>query len=279
MEEEGHMEETRRLVRVFGTQPGTGSVAGVVVGAVMPDSRERSLVAAELGVPTTVFIAVTDVARAGVQVRFHSPVREMNACGYATIAAGLVMRAEQMWVGSSPLRVYGPTASYELTAAVSQVGLAIPVRSERRVAASEASRLAPYLGGLANPVDCRAADTGLKHLLVRVGSLPALNSLRPDRATAVAMASVGDFDTIGYYAFGDDGVVHVRDICAPVGDLEEPASGTTCAALAAALTTSGECSTHRFLQGEAMGSPSLLNVSIDRNRCARVSSGGVITAP
>ena len=102
-----------------------------------------------------------------------------------------------------------------------------------------------------------------------VASQEALNALRPDMA-ALAAYSI-ELDVVGVHAFAlsDDGyTAHVRNFGPRYDIPEESATGTANAALThylqrRKLVTAGDSC--RFLQGEAMGRPSVVatTLSID----------------
>jgi predicted PhzF superfamily epimerase YddE/YHI9 len=63
----------------------------------------------------------------------------------------------------------------------------------------------------------------------------------------------------------------MRDLCAPIGDLEEPASGTTAAAVTDFVQR--HCGTSQLVvrQGEDMGRPSVLRMTIRADRVVEVA--------
>jgi PhzF family phenazine biosynthesis protein len=105
-------------------------------------------------------------------------------------------------------------------------------------------------------------STGLPDIIMPVASQEALNALRPDMA-ALAAYSI-ELDVVGVHAFAlsDDGyTAHVRNFGPRYDIPEESATGTANAALThylqrRKLVTAGDSC--RFLQGEAMGRPSVV---------------------
>jgi PhzF family phenazine biosynthesis protein len=114
------------------------------------------------------------------------------------------------------------------------------------------------------------ASTGLRRMLVPVHEVAALAQL-PMIASDIAAASHRfKVDTIGVWAFdaGQPEVrVRMRDLCAAIGTVEEPASGTTSGALALALANANVLTPQRprlvVTMGVEMGRPSLLFVHVD----------------
>jgi trans-2,3-dihydro-3-hydroxyanthranilate isomerase len=111
------------------------------------------------------------------------------------------------------------------------------------------------------------ASTGLRHMLVPVHEVAALAQL-PMIASDIAAASHRfKVDTIGVWALdpGDQPEVRVRmrDLCAAIGAVEEPASGTTSGALANANVLTPQRPRLAVTMGVEMGRPSLLFVHVD----------------
>lgn len=84
-------------VSAFTETPGHGNQAGVVVSAQHLSDIEMQGFAARLGVPETVFI--TDRAPGTVRVRYFTPTQEIEFCGHATVALGLVLVSQGLWQG------------------------------------------------------------------------------------------------------------------------------------------------------------------------------------
>jgi PhzF family phenazine biosynthesis protein len=137
-----------------------------------------------------------------------------------------------------------------------------------------APNLVSILGPTARP-DGRCpvalASTGLRHLLVPVHEVSALAQLPMTASEITAASHRFNVDTIGVWAFdpGDQPEVRVRmrDLCAGIGAVEEPASGTTSGALALALALANVLTSERprlvVAMGVEMGRPSLLSVHVD----------------
>jgi PhzF family phenazine biosynthesis protein len=78
-----------RRYTAFTTVPTGGNPAGVWIGDALPPLREMQRIAAEVGYSETAFIAP---ARGLVRtVRYYSPEQEIEFCGHATIASGVVL--------------------------------------------------------------------------------------------------------------------------------------------------------------------------------------------
>ena len=116
------------------------------------------------------------------------------------------------------------------------------------------------------------AYSGLPDIMIPLRDLSMLQSLKPDMEAITAITRKYDAVSFHVFAFAGDGhTAHVRDF-APLYDIpEESATGTANAALTHYLQqndripSTGDFS---FLQGEAMGRPSVV--------ATRISGDGVI---
>lgn len=253
----------------FATRRFGGNVAGVVVVRPLPADHVMQAVAAELGAPTTGFVdpAGTDPPA----IRLFTPRREIDACGHVSLAVAveLVERGDwridpkasaeaELMTGAGRLRM-------RLLRAGSQVRVALHY-VPRRVESAERTRssIEEALGAQTNvelPVD--VLDSGLRHLVVAFPSVRALSALRVEDAPIRLLAQSADVHTICAFATLGPGQFRMRDLTAAIGVREEPASGTTAAALAEYARIHnllGQCSNVSIEQGVEMGRPSFIGV-------------------
>ncbi|HEY5988904.1 MAG TPA: PhzF family phenazine biosynthesis isomerase, partial [Streptosporangiaceae bacterium] len=268
----------------FAARPFGGNVAGVVISeAAIPPSVMQDI-ASELAAPTTGFAqphSGQPVASSGqpVTIRFFTPKREIDACGHVTLAVAAALVERRMWrVGQRMWR-----AGHDQVQAITQAGrLPILLRPAanstmvgliyhpRPIGPASAAR-EDIEAALSSPTDpglpIEVMWSGLRHLVVPVGNLAALAGLTPSETALTQLAMSCGADTICVFTSVGDHRVRMRDFCAPIGSLEEPASGTTSAALALYLTrhtpTSVPAST-TVEQGVEMGRPSQIEVSVEQ---------------
>jgi len=234
------------LYDAFAARRFAGNVAGVVISeaAIAPSLMQD--IASELGAPTTGF------AQAGagrpVSIRFFTPRQEIEACGHVTVAVATALVRRGIWpagngqaeaitpAGPLPVFLRAPAAR---SSPATLAGLAYQPRPLGREGVAredvEAALAVPAGPGL--PIE--AVWTGLRHLIVPVGSQQALARIAPSEAAVTALAASCGADTVCVFAVERNHRVRMRDFCAPIGALEEPASGTTSAALADYLTWYG----------------------------------------
>ena len=123
---------------------------------------------------------------------------------------------------------------------------------------------------------------GLPDIMLPVESLAALNALQPDMATVTELTRRLDVVSIhAFVACGDEYTAHVRDFAPLYGVPEESATGTANAALTYYMAQNGLVATPadcRFLQGEAMGRPSVVASRIVANGIIHVGGTAAIVA-
>lgn len=277
------------LYESFAREPFGGNVAGVVLCDTLPDARTMLGLARDLAAPTTGFLVVDQRARNGVaHVRFFTPRQEIDACGHVTLAVAACLVEEGVWRrgeeaclecagGSTPICVGSEDGTPLLELRQSVKG--------RTPALASATDLGIALGAthIRGDLPLEIVSTGLQHLIVPVRTAVDLGALRLDAPTIAELAARCDVETICLWAPGSGEDVFMRDLCARIGDLEEPASGTTSAALAAYLAHHWGRRRLQVHQGVEMGRPSLIETEVGeegtiaiRGRAVRVLRGDLM---
>jgi PhzF family phenazine biosynthesis protein len=261
----------------FAERPFGGNVAGVVLSAEALPEQAMALVARELAAPTTGFVAVDAAARQGsATVRFFTPKQEIEACGHVTVAIAQALLLRQVWSATDRgHRVTAKGGSYPI--GVETVGDASEIEMIQRLsfiqdAPVRAGQVSDLLGGLRMREDLplRVASTGLRHLMVPAASLADMSDLALDAAAVGELAELAGVDTIAIFVIERTrpGLIHVRmrDLCASIGDLEEPASGTTSGALTAYL--------HQLIEDLSQGpGQAVVRSGVEMGRPSRIVVG------
>ena len=255
------------IVDAFTSEPFGGNTAGVVLlDGDFPSDKLMQQVAAELRYSETAFVQRNGSAE--FTVRYFTPAGEVNLCGHATIASfglllkeGIVADGElclnHTLAGDLKVKAGGQVMMQMAPPAV--VNHPIDIERLHVIMGGESVQTWPEL-----PVEI--VSTGLPDIIMPVASREALNAMRPDMA-ALAAYSI-ELDVVGVHAFAlaDDGyTAHVRNFGPRYNIPEESATGTANAALTHYLQRrglvelGGSC---RFLQGEAMGHPSVIATTL-----------------
>ena len=258
------------IVDAFTSEPFGGNPAGVVLlEGDFPSDRLMQQVAAELRYSETAF--VRQEGSAEFTVRYFTPASEVDLCGHATIATFGLLKSQgllpdgasclnhtlagdlQVRIGDQVMMQMAPPALIDVH---------VDVERLHRIMTGGEDVLWPGL-----PVE--VISTGLPDIIMPVAGLDALNALRADMDALAALSK--ELDVVGVHAvaLADDGyTAHVRNFAPLYGVPEESATGTANAALTHFLQRRGMVApgdSCRFMQGEAMGRPSIVATLLDQD--------------
>lgn len=261
------------IVDAFTEKPFGGNTAGVVLlepGAVFPDEEWMRSLAAELRYSETAFVRRDGAAE--FSVRYFTPAGEIDLCGHATIASfGVLFREGFVPDGT---RCLNHTRAGDLEVVVGEqvmMQMATPQRVGGFEEPVQLGDLLSAMGGL-NPEQlgqwpAETFSTGLPDIILPLRDVATLQSLQPDMSLLHALSD--RLDVVGVHAFAidpDDAyTAHVRNFAPRYGIPEESATGTANAALTGYLyhhRIIGDGARCFFLQGEAMGRPSLIQTTL-----------------
>lgn len=243
--------------------------------AIIPDARDLSaarmqLIAREFNFSETVFLTPPDNPDHAARVRIFTPAEEVPFAGHPTIGTA-VMLAE---AGLGPEMVLelgiGPIKAHAEEGRASFI-TETPLT---RLAAPETALVAEALGIAPGAITARPvmASVGLAFCFTPVANRDVLASCTPDIA-AFRRGAEAHPEGLGFaqyvYAEEDD-VIHARMFAPLSGVVEDPATGSAAAGLAALLAEiRDEPVSLTIHQGENMGRPSVIE--------AAATPGGAIT--
>ena len=251
------------IVDAFTREAFGGNPAGVVLlDQDFPDERLMTQVAAELRYSETAFVQHNGPKE--YTVRYFTPTGEVDLCGHATISTFGVLR-EQGLIADGDVCL-NHTLAGDLEVAIGEqvmMQMATPTVVDRQVDADRLHRIMDPTAAIRWPDSpIEIVSTGLPDIIMPMASVEDLNGMRPDMEALSAISQ--ELNVVGAHAFAltDDGyTAHVRNFGPLYGIPEESATGTANAALTHYLHRRGliaagdKC---RFLQGEAMGRPSVV---------------------
>ena len=248
------------VVDAFTDMPFGGNPAGVVLleGDGFPTEALMLQVAAELRYSETAF--VRRLSPTEYHVRYFTPKAEVELCGHATIATFSLLHQMGRAEGACLCHTLAGDLHIEAGPKV-MMQMATP----RIVATIEdADEIFRALGvkGYHPTLPVQIAYSGLPDIMIPVADVATLNGLQPDMEAISSVTHKHNAVSFHVFALGNDGyTAHVRDF-APLYDIpEESATGTANAALTHYLAVNGvipEQGDFAFLQGEAMGRPSVV---------------------
>lgn len=269
------------IVDAFTDHPFGGNTAGVVLLAndTFPTNNLMQDIAAELRYSETAFVRRDSDNR--YTVRYFTPKGEVELCGHATIATFSLLH--QLGLASGPCRCKTLAGDLEVEAAERVM---MQMAAPRIVGAlGEEDTAEAYcavgLEGYCPTLPVQIAYSGLADVMLPMPSVEVLNALQPDMEAVSALTQRLDTVSIHPFALADDShTAHVRDFAPACGVPEESATGTANAALTHYLATHSVIAAgdHRFLQGEAMGRPSVVATQLAPDGSIRVGGTAAIVA-
>ena len=248
------------IVDAFTDQPFGGNPAGVVLldGDVFPPEKLMLQIAAELRYSETAFVRRDSEKE--FTIRYFTPKAEVELCGHATIASFALLHRKLGVTGSCLCHakagdIYveaGPRVLMQMTA--SKIVQIIDETKEiyQAIGVNDYTPTLPVM----------IVSTGLPDFMIQVGDVETLNHLPLDMNAISAVTEKHNAVSFHVFAFGNDGhTAHVRDFGPLYGVPEESATGTANASLTHYLQQNGcipPTGDFSFLQGEAMGRPSVV---------------------
>ncbi len=254
------------IVNAFTDKPLGGNPAGVVLleSDAFPKEELMLKIAAELHYSETAF--VRHDGENEFTIRYFTPKAEVELCGHATIASFFLLHKKRLVSGQCLCH----TKAGDITVEAGEKVL-MQMAKPRIVATVENTEeiykaLGMYGQNMFCPYTVQIVSTGLPDLMIPLPDVTTLQSLQPDMEAIAEITKKYDAVSFHVFAFGNDGyTAHVRDF-APLYDIpEESATGTANASLTYYLQQNGHISTDAecaFIQGEAMGRPSVIATRI-----------------
>jgi PhzF family phenazine biosynthesis protein len=270
----------------FTRDPAGGNPAGVVLCAEALTADQMQRIAADVGFSESAFLA--ERGDGDHDVRYFSPLAEVPFCGHATIATA-VAHAERH--GPGVLRLRTASGLVEVTTSeddgvVTATLVSVPP-SVRELPDDDLGELLAALGWSRSDLDPalppRVAYAGAHHPVLALAPREVLDRLDYafDRLGTLMAArgwtTVQLVHPIGALEFA------CRNPFPPGGVVEDPATGAAAAAFGAYLRALGLVEPPATLvlrQGEQMGRPSRLVVSVPAGESAPVSvTGAAVRMP
>jgi PhzF family phenazine biosynthesis protein len=290
---EGPDRVTFAFVDVFAERPLTGNPLAVVPDADPLAESTMRRIAREFNQSETTFLVRPEHPRADRRLRSFTPIgAEVTGAGHNALGAWLWL-AQSGRLGDDPVRswtqeIAGQVLPVEVRRSTGTPPLVTMEQSPLVLGPVVADRtaLAEAIGlsteDLADDLPAQVASTGATHLLVPVTTRAAVDRIAIDsRALAGVLRTVGGE---GCYLYsvepGPDGAdAYARFVNPTMGIPEDPATGTAAGPLAGVLVRCGVVAgdTVRIRQGQAIGRPSVLHITVRGDR-VWLSGSGVVVA-
>jgi len=201
------------------------------------------------------------------RMRYFVPQHEMEMCGHATLAALWLLYQRGAWDGS-PVAIQTLSGTVQGRMSATGVEISQPRASIQAVSDVAVAAIAQCLGitvaQIIGPV--LNASTSRVKTLIRVDSEDTLHTLRLIEDQVRPLCDRLESTGLYPYTLRKGADVSARQFPRSSGYVEDPATGIAAAALAWGLRAQGlvaeDATIVQVHQGEAMGSPSLINVRL-----------------
>ncbi len=275
------------IVDAFTNQLFGGNQAGVVLlneQQSFPDEDVMRKIAAEVKHSETAFVKRT--GSDSFQIRYFTPVEEVELCGHATISAFSVLRDEKR-ISLGDFNVQTLAGKLRVTVEPDRVWLQMPqAKLIRFLNQTEIERLYRAYGldidklpTMLNPCIVLA---GLADILLPVCSKVALDTAVQNREEIITISKELQVTGVHMYYCENElqATAYCRNFAPLVGIDEEAATGTSNAGLTYYLAQQNFVmpgNVNRFVQGETMGRPSEILSKITENGLLLIGGSAVIS--
>jgi len=282
------------IVDAFTDKPFGGNPAGVVLldGDVFPNETLMRQIAAELRYSETAFVR-RDSGKE-FTIRYFTPMAEVELCGHATIASFALLHLELGITGRCLCHTKagdifveaGPRVLMQMT----------PSEVLKTIEDTEEVYRAIGICNYTPTLPVMIVSTGLPDFMIQVGDVETLNCLQPNME---AISEITEkYEAVSFHVFAMPSptysnsqlstlnpqlsiTAHVRDFGPLYGIPEESATGTANASLTHYLQQNGcipATGDFSFLQGEAMGRPSVVATRVTADGTIYVGGTAAVVA-
>lgn len=265
----------------FTSDPQGGNPAGVWIGEMLPEPDEMQQIAAEVGFSETAFVAPrTGSTRT---VRYYSPEAEVAFCGHATIAIGVAL-GKKVGTGTYQFETTIGTIPVEVSEHNGVIRAALTSVEPKFEAVPETllKQALCALGWSVDDLDTRIlparAFGGNWHLVLAAKTKQRLDNLHYDFEKLKKIMLEDDLTTLQLIWRESDDFIHSRNPFPVGGVVEDPATGAAAVALGGYMRAAKIVDVPKdinILQGEIMGRPSQLTLSIPKVGGIKVSGTAV----
>ena len=265
----------------FTSDPQGGNPAGVWIGEMLPAPDEMQQIAAEVGFSETAFVAPrTGSTRT---VRYYSPEAEVAFCGHATIAIGVAL-GKKVGTGTYQFETTIGTIPVEVSEHNGEIRAALTSVEPKFEAVPETllKQALCALGWSVDDLDTRIlparAFGGNWHLVLAAKTKQRLDNLHYDFEKLKKIMLEDDLTTLQLIWRESDDFIHSRNPFPVGGVVEDPATGAAAVALGGYMRAAKIVDVPKdinILQGEIMGRPSQLTLSIPKVGGIKVSGTAV----
>ncbi len=267
---------TYHILDVFTKTPYTGNPLAVVLGADGLSDTQMQTITRQFNLSETIFVQAADEATHSAKVRIFCPACELPFAGHPTVGCAILL-AELAHEGDFECEITLEEAAGLVSVNVVRKGDDITAEFTAPVLPERASGTPPSITEAAAALGLASADIGFgQHLPMHWQGGPDFLYIPIATRAALGKAKVSaswlemtsKAKTQSVYVYCPDGQGYGARMFAPEhGMPEDPATGSASAILAAQLLAAGalpEGTSHIPLsQGEDMGRPSIIGLTVD----------------
>lgn len=215
------MNSTIYQVDAFTTEPFKGNPAAVCIAGEMPPAEMMQNIAMEMNLSETAFVRPREK---DFEIRFFTPVSEVDLCGHATLSASHILYETGIVKPDSPVRFHSRAGELDISKKGSKIIMNFPVYSLRRIDIPSSFKESTGLNGL----ELYQSDYDWK--LVLVSSEKEVIDANPG-PEAIRKAGLGELIVTAISSNPDYDFV-VRCFVPDLGIDEDPVTGSAQCALA-----------------------------------------------
>lgn len=260
-------------VDAFTDCPYGGNPAGVLPVAAGLSDDQMQKIAMEMNLSETAFVFPGGDGY-DFEVRFFTPVEEVDLCGHATIATFHLLNELGM-VPKDKKQLIQKTRAGLLDIIIQSEGdiLMRQAAPKKLKVYNDVCELAEAMGaepeGMAIPGVLEKPEswsTGLPDIMMPMKSVSALRALQPNMQKLSELSRREEVTGVHAFAIDEYGTVWCRNFAPACGIPEEAATGTSNGALGACLRShgwkTGDSTVFTSHQGDWMGRPSRIQVNV-----------------
>ncbi len=272
-------------VDAFTDRPFGGNPAGVLPSAVGLSDDQMQKIAMEMSLSETAFVFPGDDGY-DFEVRFFTPIEEVDLCGHATIATFHLL-SELGMIPKEKGRLMQKTKAGLLEIIIDpEGGILMRQAAPKQIKVYNAvMELAEVMGTEPGAIGIpeilekpESWSTGLPDIMLPMQSVNALKALKPDMIRLSELSQREQVTGVHAFAVEKDGSVWCRNFAPSCGIPEEAATGTSNGALGACLHYHGwktnDATVFTANQGDWMGRPSRIQVSVGGPEVPEIWVGG-----
>ena len=263
-----------------------GNPAGVTFGENL-SKEEMQLIAKEMNLAETAFLTKPGSDKADYNLRWFTPAVEVELCGHATIASLHFLNENNLLKDGQEIKFNTLSGILKCRFENGKYFMQIPVFPMNEFTGNKEEILNALGGGKSEFDETPFILLENKYLYIKIKSLKALNSLKPDfKALYDLTATKNEFACIAVYTLetaDKESFAHSRFFAPYFGINEDPVTGSMNGPLlpvliyAGFIKNDGNKLSYTFEQGDVLGRNGRIGVTFNPDKNELYISGKAVT--